>query len=58
MSGSTPGQKPVGQPSQRVQATVTFGPQDSEMVGVRQLLAKIEFTAQLLVLDSLHTPQA
>jgi len=45
----------VGQPSQRVHATVAMGPHDSEIVAVRQLLAKTEFTAQLLALDALHT---
>jgi hypothetical protein len=45
----------VGQPSQRVHATVTMGKHDSEIVAVRQLLAKTEFTDQLLALDSLHT---
>lgn len=45
----------VGQPSQRVHATVAMGPHDSEIVAVRQLLAKTEFTDQLLALDALHT---
>jgi hypothetical protein len=45
----------VGQPSQRVHATVTLGKHDSEILAVRQLLEKTEFTDQLLALDSLHT---
>jgi hypothetical protein len=45
----------VGQPSQRVHATVTLQKHDSEIIAVRQLLAKTEFTGQLLGLDSLHT---
>jgi len=45
----------VGQPSQRVHATVTLGKHDSEIVAVRQLLAQTEFPDQLLALDSLHT---
>lgn len=47
----------VGQPSQRVHATVTLGPPDSEIVAVRQLLAQTEFPDQLLALDALPTPQ-
>jgi len=45
----------IGQPSQRVHATVTLGRHDSEITAVRQLLEKTEFTDQLLALDSLHT---
>ena len=45
----------VGQPSQRVHATVTLQKHDSEILAVRQLLAKTEFTGRLLALDSLHT---
>jgi len=45
----------VGQPSQRVHATVTLAQHDSEIPAVRRLLQKIEFTGQLLALDSLHT---
>jgi hypothetical protein len=45
----------VGQPSQRVHATVTLGRHDSEITAVRQLLETTEFTDQLLALDSLHT---
>lgn len=45
----------VGQPSQRVHATVTLQKHDSEIIAVRQLLEKTEFTDQLLALDSLHT---
>jgi len=45
----------VGQPSQRVHATVTLGQHDSEIVAVRQLLAQTEFPEQMLALDSLHT---
>jgi hypothetical protein len=45
----------VGQPSQRVHATVTLQKHDSEIIAVRQLLEKTEFTGQLLALDSLHT---
>jgi hypothetical protein len=45
----------VGQPSQRVHATVALNKNDSEIVAVRQLLQQTEFTDQLLALDSLHT---
>jgi hypothetical protein len=45
----------VGQPSQRVHATVTLQKHDSEIIAVRQLLGKTEFTGQLLALDALHT---
>jgi hypothetical protein len=45
----------VGQPSQRVHATITLQKHDSEIIAVRQLLAKTEFTDRLLALDSLHT---
>jgi len=45
----------VGQPSQRVHATVTLQKHDSEIIAVRQLLERTEFTDQLLALDSLHT---
>lgn len=45
----------VGQPSQRVHATVTLGKHESEIIAVRQLLARTEFTGRLLALDSLHT---
>jgi hypothetical protein len=45
----------VGQPSQRVHATVTLKKHDSEIIAVRELLAQTEFTGQLLALDSLHT---
>jgi hypothetical protein len=44
----------VGQPSQRVHATVTLQKHDSEIIAVRQLLATTEFTDDLLGLDSLH----
>jgi hypothetical protein len=45
----------VGQPSQRVHATVTLRKHDSEIIAVRELLAKTEFADKLLALDSLHT---
>lgn len=45
----------VGQPSQRVHATVTLQKHDSEILAVRQLLERTEFTDQLLALDGLHT---
>jgi len=45
----------VGQPSQRVYATVTLPRHESEITALRQLLAKTEFTDHLLALDSLHT---
>jgi hypothetical protein len=45
----------IGQPSQRVHATVTLQKHESEIVAVRQLLERTEFTGQLLALDSLHT---
>ena len=45
----------VGQPSQRLHATVTLQKHDSEIVAVRQLLQKTEFADRLLALDSLHT---
>jgi hypothetical protein len=44
----------VGQPSQRAHATVTLQKHDSEITAVRELLAKTEFTDQLLALDALH----
>ena len=44
----------VGQPSQRVHATVTLQNHDSEIIAVRELLAKTEFTDRLLALDALH----
>ena len=47
-----------GQPSQRVPATLTLGPHDSEIIAVRQLLARTEFTGPLLALDSLPTQHA
>jgi hypothetical protein len=45
----------VGQPSQRVHATLTLQKHDSEITAVRQLLERTEFTDQLLALDGLHT---
>lgn len=45
----------IGQPSQRVHATVTLEKHQSEIIAVRQLLQHTEFTGQLLALDSLHT---
>jgi hypothetical protein len=45
----------IAQPSQRVLATVTLEKHESEIVAVRELLQRTEFTGQLLALDSLHT---
>jgi len=45
----------IGQPSQRVHATVTLQKHDSEILAVRELLAKTEFTDALLALDAAHT---
>lgn len=45
----------IGQPSQRVQATVTLQKHQSEISAVRQLLEKTEFPGRLLALDALHT---
>ncbi len=45
----------IGQPSQRVLATVTLNKNQSEIMAVRQLLANTEFPDSLLALDSLHT---
>jgi hypothetical protein len=45
----------IGQPSQRVHATVALKKNQSEILAVRQLLQQTEFTDQLLALDSLHT---
>ena len=45
----------VGQPSQRVHATVTMKKHDSEITAVRQLLAATAFTDRIVALDSLHT---
>jgi hypothetical protein len=45
----------IGQPSQRVYATVTLQKHDSEIIAVRQLLKNTEFTGQVMALDSLHT---
>ena len=44
----------IGQPSQRVHATVTLQKHDSEIIAVRQLLERTEFTDQLLAFDALH----
>ena len=45
----------IGQPSQRVQAVVPLQKNESEILAVRTLLAKTEFTGRLLSLDALHT---
>jgi hypothetical protein len=45
----------IGQPSQRVHATITLQKNESEIIAVRQLLERTEFPDQLLALDSLHT---
>ena len=45
----------IGQPSQRVHATVTLKKDESEITAVRQLLRQTEFTGRLLALDALHT---
>jgi len=45
----------IGQPSQRVHATITLQKNQSEIIAVRQLLERTEFTGQLLAMDSLHT---
>lgn len=45
----------IGQPSQRVHATVTLQKHDSEILAVRQLLAKTQFPDALLALDAAHT---
>jgi hypothetical protein len=45
----------IGQPSQRVHATITLQKNQSEIIAVRQLLERTEFPDQLLALDSLHT---
>lgn len=45
----------IGQPSQRVHATVTLDKHQSEIIAVRELLSKTEFTGSLIALDSLHT---
>lgn len=45
----------IGQPSQRVHATVTMAKHDSEITAVRELLAKTEFTDRMVAMDSLHT---
>jgi len=45
----------IGQPSQRVHATVALPKHASEILAVRQLLEKTEFTDALLAMDSLHT---
>lgn len=45
----------IGQPSQRVHATVAMAKHDSEITAVRELLAQTEFTDRMLALDSLHT---
>lgn len=44
----------IGQPSQRVHATVTLKKDESEITAVRQLLAQTDFAGQLLGLDALH----
>lgn len=45
----------VGQPSQRLHASVTMKKDESEITAVRTLLAGTQFTGRLLALDSLHT---
>jgi hypothetical protein len=45
----------IGQPSQRVLATVSMAKHDSEIIVVRELLAQTEFTDRMIALDSLHT---
>ena len=45
----------VGQPSQRTHTVVPMQTPDSEIIAVRALLAKTEFTDQLLSFDGLHT---
>ena len=45
----------IGQPSQRVYATVTMAKHDSEIIAVRELLANTEFTGRMVAMDSLHT---
>lgn len=45
----------IGQPSQRVHATVTLHKHASEILAVRQLLTQTEFTDALLALDAAHT---
>lgn len=45
----------IGQPSQRVHATITLQKHDSEILAVRELLAKTEFPDALLALDAAHT---
>jgi len=45
----------IGQPSQRVHATVTLRTTDSEITAVRSLLARTEFTGRIISLDALHT---
>lgn len=45
----------IGQPSQRVHATVALGKHESEIIAVRELLKQTEFTGQIVALDSLHT---
>jgi hypothetical protein len=45
----------ISQPSQRVLATVTLDQHESEIIAVRQLLARTEFPGRLIALDSLHT---
>jgi DDE_Tnp_1-associated len=45
----------IGQPSQRVHATVSMDKQESEIIAVRTLLSQTEFTGRIVALDSLHT---
>ena len=45
----------IGQPSQRVHAVVPMEKDDSEIIAVRTLLAKTEFTNRLVSFDALHT---
>lgn len=45
----------IGQPSQRVHAVVPMKKDDSEIIAVRQLLAKTQFTGRLISTDALHT---
>ena len=45
----------IGQPSQRVHAVVPMQKDDSEIIAVRDLLAKTQFTGRLVSFDALHT---
>ena len=45
----------IGQPSQKVHGIIMIEKNQSEIIAVRELLEKTEFTGQIVAFDSLHT---